>query len=143
MWFFILIFYSVHICLTLILMGFNSNHTGVVNIIMIYCVFRMTNWLISLFKWVLPVFVDHVLLQHFALQLHYVMYLNFMCTLFEGQNFRHNLYPAYKSNRPPTPDTIVQGLQYFKASIKAMSIKIIEASISGGFILLTDFKGVI
>ncbi|KAL5123616.1 DNA polymerase I, thermostable [Glycine soja] len=60
----------------------------------------------------------------------------------KGQNFRHNLYPAYKSNRPPTPDTIVQGLQYFKASIKAMSIKIIEASISGGFILLTDFKGV-
>ncbi|XP_020232774.1 uncharacterized protein LOC109813070 isoform X2 [Cajanus cajan] len=44
----------------------------------------------------------------------------------DGQNFRHNLYPAYKSNRPPTPDTIVQGLQYFKASIKAMSIKVIE-----------------
>ncbi|KAK7362694.1 hypothetical protein VNO77_04814 [Canavalia gladiata] len=44
----------------------------------------------------------------------------------KGQNFRHNLYPAYKSNRPPTPDTIVQGLQYFKASIKAMSIKVIE-----------------
>ncbi|KAL2344867.1 hypothetical protein Fmac_006152 [Flemingia macrophylla] len=42
----------------------------------------------------------------------------------DGQNFRHNLYPAYKSNRPPTPDTIVQGLQYFKASIKAMSIKV-------------------
>ncbi|RDX92041.1 DNA polymerase I, thermostable, partial [Mucuna pruriens] len=42
----------------------------------------------------------------------------------KGQNFRHNLYPAYKSNRPPTPDTIVQGLQYFKASIKAMSIKV-------------------
>ncbi|XP_017406168.1 uncharacterized protein LOC108319504 isoform X2 [Vigna angularis] len=44
----------------------------------------------------------------------------------DGQNFRHNLYPAYKSNRPPTPDTIVQGLQYLKASIKAMSIKVIE-----------------
>ncbi|CAJ1939351.1 unnamed protein product [Sphenostylis stenocarpa] len=42
----------------------------------------------------------------------------------KGQNFRHNLYPAYKSNRPPTPDTIVQGLQYLKASIKAMSIKV-------------------
>jgi 5'-3' exonuclease len=41
-------------------------------------------------------------------------------------NFRHTLYPAYKSNRPPTPDTIVQGLQYLKASIKAMSIKVIE-----------------
>ncbi|ONI29626.1 hypothetical protein PRUPE_1G206500 [Prunus persica] len=44
----------------------------------------------------------------------------------DGLNFRHTLYPAYKSNRPPTPDTIVQGLQYLKASIKAMSIKVIE-----------------
>ncbi|KAD7477964.1 hypothetical protein E3N88_01100 [Mikania micrantha] len=41
-----------------------------------------------------------------------------------GQTFRHTLYPLYKSNRPPTPDTIVQGLQYLKASIKAMSIKV-------------------
>ncbi|KAL0432896.1 UNVERIFIED_CONTAM: DNA polymerase I, thermostable [Sesamum latifolium] len=37
-----------------------------------------------------------------------------------------HLIPSYKSNRPPTPDTIVQGLQYLKASIKAMSIKVIE-----------------
>ncbi|XP_030506279.2 uncharacterized protein LOC115721166 isoform X2 [Cannabis sativa] len=44
----------------------------------------------------------------------------------DGRNFRHTLYPSYKSNRPPTPDTIVQGLQYLKASIKAMSIKVIE-----------------
>ncbi|KAL5781240.1 hypothetical protein ACOSP7_006269 [Xanthoceras sorbifolium] len=44
----------------------------------------------------------------------------------KGMNFRHTLYPAYKNNRPPTPDTIVQGLQYLKASIKAMSIKVIE-----------------
>ncbi|KAM7262629.1 hypothetical protein ACFE04_000312 [Oxalis oulophora] len=44
----------------------------------------------------------------------------------KGQNFRHTLYPAYKSNRPPTPDTIVQGVQYLKASLKAMSIKVIE-----------------
>ncbi|KAL6573445.1 hypothetical protein OROHE_001904 [Orobanche hederae] len=65
-----------------------------------------------------------------------------------GLNFRHTLYPSYKSNRPPTPDTIVQGLQYLKASIKAMSIKVIEVpgveaddvigtlavrSVSGGF----------
>ncbi|XP_057957266.1 uncharacterized protein LOC131150521 isoform X3 [Malania oleifera] len=44
----------------------------------------------------------------------------------KGLNFRHTLYPSYKSNRAPTPDTIVQGLPYFKASIKAMSIKVIE-----------------
>ncbi|KAI4353344.1 hypothetical protein L6164_002302 [Bauhinia variegata] len=44
----------------------------------------------------------------------------------KGQNFRHIMCPSYKSNRPPTPDTIIQGLQYLKASIKAMSIKVIE-----------------
>ncbi|XP_058094186.1 uncharacterized protein LOC131240135 isoform X2 [Magnolia sinica] len=44
----------------------------------------------------------------------------------KGLTFRHNLYPSYKSNRSPTPDTVVQGLQYLKASIKAMSIKVIE-----------------
>ncbi|WCJ21656.1 DNA polymerase I [Euphorbia peplus] len=44
----------------------------------------------------------------------------------KGLNFRHTMYPAYKSNRLPAPDTIVQGLQYFKASIKAMSINVIE-----------------
>nr|TKV99994.1 hypothetical protein SEVIR_8G080500v2 [Setaria viridis] len=44
----------------------------------------------------------------------------------DGMTFRHMLYPAYKSNRTPTPDTVVQGMQYLKASIKAMSIKVIE-----------------
>ncbi|KAF5185071.1 Dna polymerase i [Thalictrum thalictroides] len=44
----------------------------------------------------------------------------------KGLNFRHTLYPQYKSQRDPTPDTVVQGLQYLKASIKAMSVKVIE-----------------
>lgn len=44
----------------------------------------------------------------------------------KGLTFRHTLYPSYKSNRSPTPDTVVQGFQYLKASIKAMSIKVIE-----------------
>ncbi|KAJ6833143.1 uncharacterized protein M6B38_341220 [Iris pallida] len=44
----------------------------------------------------------------------------------KGLTFRHMLYPTYKSNRIPTPDTVVEGLQYLKASIKAMSIKVIE-----------------
>uniref|UniRef100_A0A7C9ET36 5'-3' exonuclease domain-containing protein n=1 Tax=Opuntia streptacantha TaxID=393608 RepID=A0A7C9ET36_OPUST len=43
-----------------------------------------------------------------------------------GINFRHTMYPSYKSNRGPTPDTVVQGLQYLKASIKSMAIKVIE-----------------
>ncbi|KAF3792022.1 DNA polymerase I [Nymphaea thermarum] len=42
----------------------------------------------------------------------------------EGLTFRHTLFAPYKSNRIPTPDTIVQGLQYLKASIRAMSINI-------------------
>ena len=46
-----------------------------------------------------------------------------------GMTFRHMMYPAYKSNRTPTPDTVVQGMQYLKASIKAMSIKVIEVKI--------------
>lgn len=50
-------------------------------------------------------------------------------TCISGLNFRHTLYPSYKSNRPPTPDTIIQGLQYLKASIKAMAIKVIEVSL--------------
>ncbi|KAG0455634.1 hypothetical protein HPP92_024926 [Vanilla planifolia] len=44
----------------------------------------------------------------------------------DGVTFRHMLYPSYKANRIPTPDTVVQGLQFLKASIKAMSIKVIE-----------------
>uniref|UniRef100_A0A0D9VRH1 5'-3' exonuclease domain-containing protein n=1 Tax=Leersia perrieri TaxID=77586 RepID=A0A0D9VRH1_9ORYZ len=48
------------------------------------------------------------------------------CHMAKGMTFRHMLYPAYKSNRIPTPDTIVQGMQYLKASIKAMPIKVIE-----------------
>ncbi|KAK9138788.1 hypothetical protein Sjap_009382 [Stephania japonica] len=44
----------------------------------------------------------------------------------KGVNFRHTLYPAYKSHREPTPDTVIQGLQYLKAAIKALSIKVIE-----------------
>ncbi|KAG6751210.1 hypothetical protein POTOM_045729 [Populus tomentosa] len=45
---------------------------------------------------------------------------------FKGLNFRHTLYSLYKSNRPPTPDTVFQGLPYLKAAIKAMSVKVIE-----------------
>jgi hypothetical protein len=66
----------------------------------------------------------------------YVVYVHFWFIFFEGLNFRHTLYPAYKSNRPPTPDTIVQGLQYLKASIKAMSIKVIEV-----MLCITDIYG--
>ncbi|CAN6485421.1 unnamed protein product [Victoria cruziana] len=44
----------------------------------------------------------------------------------KGLTFRHTLFPPYKSNRIPTPDTIVQGLQYLKASIRAISINVFD-----------------
>ncbi|XP_077226801.1 5'-3' exonuclease family protein isoform X2 [Tasmannia lanceolata] len=51
------------------------------------------------------------------------------CYMAKGLTFRHTLYPEYKCNRISTPDTVVQGLQYLKASIKAMSIKVIEVRV--------------
>ncbi|AQL08269.1 5'-3' exonuclease family protein [Zea mays] len=57
---------------------------------------------------------------------HYTAMPSKECHMAKGMTFRHMLYPAYKSNRTPTPDTVVQGMQYLKASIKAMSIKVIE-----------------
>lgn len=57
---------------------------------------------------------------------HYTAMPSKECHMAKGMTFRHMLYPAYKSNRTSTPDTIVQGMQYLKASIKAMSIKVIE-----------------
>ncbi|MCL7026267.1 hypothetical protein MKW94_011352 [Papaver nudicaule] len=44
----------------------------------------------------------------------------------KGINFRHILYPSYKGNRNATPDTVIQGLQYFKLSLRAMSIPVIQ-----------------
>ncbi|XP_057815172.2 uncharacterized protein LOC131028835 isoform X2 [Cryptomeria japonica] len=44
----------------------------------------------------------------------------------KGLTFRHTMYPAYKGNRIPTPDTVVQALQYLKAALMAMSLKVIE-----------------
>lgn len=44
----------------------------------------------------------------------------------KGLNFRHILYPEYKGHRDPTPDTVIQGSQYLKALLKAMSVKVIE-----------------
>ncbi|KAH9310690.1 hypothetical protein KI387_025725, partial [Taxus chinensis] len=53
-------------------------------------------------------------------------YSNQQAPIPKGSTFRHTVYPAYKSNRIPTPDTIVQASQYLKAALKAMSIKVIQ-----------------
>lgn len=58
----------------------------------------------------------------------FVVFLLIICFLYEGLTFRHMLYSKYKANRTPTPDTVVQALQYLKASIKALSIKVIEVN---------------
>ncbi|XP_024543575.1 uncharacterized protein LOC9662305 isoform X2 [Selaginella moellendorffii] len=40
--------------------------------------------------------------------------------------FRHTMFPEYKKNRPPTPDTIYQGLDHLRPALVAMGIKVIE-----------------
>ncbi|KAI5071169.1 hypothetical protein GOP47_0013420 [Adiantum capillus-veneris] len=44
----------------------------------------------------------------------------------EGLTFRHTMFSDYKSNRSPTPDTVVQSLQYIKPALTAMGIKTVE-----------------
>ncbi len=43
-----------------------------------------------------------------------------------GLNFRHELYPDYKANRPPTPESIKTNIPYIKDIIRAFSIPVIE-----------------
>ncbi|GLJ25388.1 hypothetical protein SUGI_0486060 [Cryptomeria japonica] len=51
---------------------------------------------------------------------------NQQISLPKGSTFRHSMYPAYKGNRIPTPDTVIQAFQYLKAALAAMSIKVIQ-----------------
>lgn len=84
----------------------------------------MANIFFSLFK--KPyLHLNALVLIDCSLQTNYQLSSIIFC-IYVGSTFRHTRYPAYKSNRPPTPDTIVQGLQYLKASIKSMSVKVIE-----------------
>ncbi|TYK01372.1 DNA polymerase I [Cucumis melo var. makuwa] len=61
---------------------------------------------------------------------------NFKCTRDNSQSLKQGTstltsledFPALKSSRPPSPDLIVQGLQLLKASLKSMSVKVIEVS---------------
>jgi len=45
---------------------------------------------------------------------------------FPAANFRHQLYPQYKGNRPPTPEDIKISTPYIKEIIAAFNIPIIE-----------------
>ncbi|KAJ7534803.1 hypothetical protein O6H91_12G004000 [Diphasiastrum complanatum] len=56
------------------------------------------------------------------------LYPSHIAVIFDhtGLTFRHTLFPAYKGNRPPTPDTLQQGLHYIKPALLAMAMKVIE-----------------
>ncbi|MBQ1224732.1 MAG: DNA polymerase I [Alistipes sp.] len=44
----------------------------------------------------------------------------------KGGCFRRDIYPAYKANRPDTPDDIIQSVPYVKRIVEAMCIPILE-----------------
>ena len=46
----------------------------------------------------------------------------------KGKTFRHDLYRAYKANRPPMPDDLRQQLKYVKKIISAMGMPLIVIS---------------
>lgn len=43
----------------------------------------------------------------------------------KGKTFRHTLYPDYKANRPPMPDTLVPQIEPLHAIIRAMGLPLI------------------
>jgi DNA polymerase-1 len=44
----------------------------------------------------------------------------------KGDNFRHELYPAYKANRPPAPEDLIPQFPYVRRAATALNIEIIE-----------------
>lgn len=52
----------------------------------------------------------------------------FMAVVFDakGPTFRHNLYPAYKANRPPMPADLAAQIPYIKRVVKALDIPSLE-----------------
>jgi len=46
----------------------------------------------------------------------------------KGPTFRHDLYTAYKSNRPPMPENLVMQLPYIKKVVRGFNIPILEVA---------------
>ena len=46
----------------------------------------------------------------------------------KGKNFRHDMYEAYKANRPPMPTDLVEQIEPIHKIIKLMGIKLISVS---------------
>ena len=44
----------------------------------------------------------------------------------KGPTFRHDLYKAYKANRPPMPEDLQVQIPYIRAFVKAMNVAMIE-----------------
>lgn len=47
---------------------------------------------------------------------------------YKGMTFRHELYPAYKSGRPPTPDTVCQAISCLKPALLSLGISVVEVA---------------
>lgn len=47
---------------------------------------------------------------------------------YKGLTFRHELYPAYKSGRAPTPDTVCQALSCLKPALLSLGISVVEVA---------------
>ena len=43
----------------------------------------------------------------------------------KGKNFRHDLFPAYKANRPPMPDELRSQIDYLHRAIKALGLPLV------------------
>ncbi|KAG0577175.1 hypothetical protein KC19_5G136500 [Ceratodon purpureus] len=47
---------------------------------------------------------------------------------YKGLTFRHEIYQAYKSGRPPTPDTVCQALSCLKPALLSLGINVVEVA---------------
>eukprot|EP00271_Cylindrocystis_brebissonii_P017646 TRINITY_DN4658_c1_g1_i4.p1 TRINITY_DN4658_c1_g1~~TRINITY_DN4658_c1_g1_i4.p1 ORF type:complete len:254 (+),score=37.17 TRINITY_DN4658_c1_g1_i4:183-944(+) len=49
-----------------------------------------------------------------------------MCFDAGGKNFRHRLYPEYKSQRPDTPESLSLAFPYVERAVQAMGLQIVK-----------------
>lgn len=47
---------------------------------------------------------------------------------YNGLTFRHEIYPAYKSGRPPMPDTVCQAVACLKPALLSLGVPVVEVA---------------